>query len=84
MNITIVKNKYINALLLLMLGSATVHMLILFAATLWSGNIYLLNYFNILSISIFIPDFLNSLAGNMFSFIFMAALYMVILKINKA
>ncbi len=84
MNIKIVKNKYINALFLLMLLSAIVHMLILFYFTILSGNIYILNYFNILSFGLFYRNIFNSLSGNIFSLIFVAVLYLVILKSNKS
>ena len=51
MNIKIVKNKYLNSLLLMMLFSATVHMLILFYISVMTGNFYILNYFKILDIN---------------------------------
>jgi hypothetical protein len=83
MNIIIVKNKYLNALLLLMLFSATVHMIILFCLAILRGDLYLLNYFNILSISYIIPNFLHSFWGNIASFAVTAILYFIILKFNS-
>jgi len=76
----LIKNKYINAVLLLMLFSAIAHMVILFFIAIWQGDLYFLNYFNILSISYFIPNFLNSFWGNIASFVFVSFLYFVILK----
>lgn len=83
MNIKIVKNKYLNALFILMLFSAVVHMAILFFLSLKTKDMYVLNYFNILDIDLFIPNILNNNLGNFISFVFMIFIYIVILKINK-
>ena len=82
MKIQIVKNKYMNSALLLMLVSASVHMVILFFIAIWTKNLYFLNYFNIISISYFIPNFLNSIPGDIVSFIFAAIVYIIILVRN--
>ncbi len=79
----IVKNKYLNALFLLMLLSAIIHVLILFYMFSKSGNIYILNFFNIVDLSYFLPSSVNSFFGNIVSFIFVIVLYGIILKINK-
>ena len=83
MKIQIVKNKYVNSLLLLMLASATVHMIILFFIAIWTKNLYFLNYFNIISVSYFVPNFLDSISGDIISFIFAGVVYLVILLKNK-
>ena len=83
MKIQIVKNKYWNALLLLMLFSAIVHMIILFYMAGANRNFYFVNYFNILNISSFWPNIFNSFWGNIFSVITVAIIYLIILKINK-
>jgi len=83
MKIQIVKNEYLNALFLLMLFSASVHMLILIYFALISQDPYVLNYFNILDIDAFVPGFLNSVGGNIFSLFFAAGLYLLILIKNK-
>lgn len=81
MNIKIVKNKYANAVLLLMLLSASVHMLILFFLAFNKGDLYSLNYFNILDLDILFPSiFKNGFLGNFASLIFTASLYILILK----
>ncbi|OGZ84035.1 MAG: hypothetical protein A2599_00990 [Candidatus Staskawiczbacteria bacterium RIFOXYD1_FULL_39_28] len=82
MKIKIVKNKYLNALFLLMLFSAIVHMVILFIFAIVSKNVNILNYFNILNLNYFMPDFFNNLLGNITSFLFVILLYAIILKIN--
>jgi len=82
MKITIVKNKYLNALLLLMLVSAIAHMLILFYIFLATGDMYILNYFNILDVDLFFPDLFNTLPGNIFSALVAIAIYILILKLN--
>jgi len=83
MNIKIVKNKYLNALFILMFFSAIIHMAILFYFAIALNNLYILNYFNILDVDLFSPNILNNLAGNIISFIFAIILYYIILKINK-
>ena len=83
MNIRIVKNKYLNAVFVLMLFSAIVHMVILFFLSFKTKDIYVLNYFNILDIDLFIPNILNNNLGNFISFVFMIFIYIAILKINK-
>lgn len=84
MNIKIVKNKYINALFVLMFFSAIIHILVAFCLLIKSGNLYAVNYFNIIGIEDFIPNFLNSLSGNIVSLVFQVVFYIAILKINKA
>ena len=83
MNIKIAKNKYLNALFILMFFSAIVHMLILSYFTLVSGNLYVLNYFNILDIDLFYPNIFNSFLGNIFSLFFVVVIYSIILNKNK-
>lgn len=83
MNIKIVKNKYLNALFLLMLLSAIIHMVILFFAAIFQRDIYILNYFNILDVERFYPQGFNSVAGNIESLVVMILIYLTILKINK-
>ena len=84
MNIKIVKNKYINSLFILMLFSAIVHMLILFFLAFARGDLYILNYFNILDLDILFPAiFKNDFFGNFASLIFMILLYLLVLKTSS-
>ena len=83
MPIIIVKNKYLNALLLLMLFSAIIHMVVLFYITISAGNIYLLNYFNILSLDYFSPGIFDNLGGNIIATVTIILIYIVILKVNR-
>jgi len=83
MDIKIVKNRYLNAVLLLMLGSAIVHMVILFFWAIKEGSLYVLNYFNILDVDLFYPNIFDSFWGNVFSFVFAVIIYLIILKTNK-
>jgi len=83
MHIKIVKNKYLNALFILMLFSAVAHMLIVFYLAITSENLYIINYFNILDLDLFYPDTFNNFFSNIFSMLFVAVLYIVILKSNK-
>ena len=83
MNIKIIKNKYVNALLLLMLFSAIVHMVVAFCFVLLSGDFYTFNFFNIIDLDLFYPNIFNSFGGNFVSLIFMTTAYFIILKINN-
>jgi len=83
MNIKIVKNKYLNSLFIMMLLSASAHMLILFYLAFARGDLYILNYFNILDIDILFPlIFKNDFFGNFASLIFVILFYFLILKGN--
>lgn len=79
----IIRNKYVNALLILMLFSAVLHMLIVAYIALATGNIYVLNYFNVLSLTYFFPTGFNSFWGNVLSFVVMVALYLIALKAQR-
>ncbi len=81
--IKIVENKYLNALFLLMLLSAIIHMAVLFCFAILSHNAYSLNYFNILDLDLLYPNLFNGIAGNIFSIIFVIFLYFIILAVNK-
>jgi len=84
MNIKIVKNKYLNSLFIMMLLSASAHMLILFFLALRRGDLYILNYFNILDLDIlFHAVFKNDFLGNFASLIFVVLFYFLILKGNR-
>lgn len=84
MKIKIVKNKYLNALILLVLFSAIIHTMILFLLAISSFDIYVLNYFNILDVDILFPGiFFNSVLSNISSLIFIFAVYLIILVKNE-
>ncbi len=84
MNVKIVKNKYLNSLFILMLFSASAHMLTLFYLAFARGDLYILNYFNILDLDILFPlIFKNDFFGNFASLIFAVLFYTLILKVNN-
>lgn len=84
MKIKIVENKYLNSLFILMLFSASVHMLILFFLVFARGDLYIVNYFNILDLDILFPAFFgNDFFGNFASLIFVILFYVLILKGNS-
>ncbi len=66
-----------------MLSSAIVHMLILFYLAISSGDFYIINYFKILDLDSFFPGAFDSLAGGIFSVLFLVITYVIILKNNK-
>ncbi len=82
MNIHIVQNKYINSLFILMLLSAVVHLLVLCFLAVRSNAWYLLNYFYIIDIDKIINIPLSFSAG-IISWLFAAAVYLIILKFHK-
>lgn len=49
------KNKFIDAIAKTMLFSAAVHMIILFYKTILTGDVNILNLFNILDLELFFP-----------------------------
>jgi len=83
MKIKIVKNRYLNALLILMLFSAILHTVLLLFLILKTRDLYVINYFNILDIDSFYPNIFNSFLGNALSIVFTVVIYLVILKKNK-
>ncbi len=84
MNIKVVKNKYLNALFLLMILSAVAHMLNSIFIAVKSFDIYILNYFNILELDILFPNiFKNTPYGNLSSFVVVLFLYFVMLKLTS-
>jgi len=84
MNIKITKNKYVDAFLLLMMFSAALHMIILLIQSLYEGNVYILNYFNILDLDLFISGISNTFWCNFFSGVVALIIYLLILKVNKS
>jgi hypothetical protein len=83
MNIHIAKNKYFNSLLILMLGSAIVHMALLFVWALMFGQWNVLNYISILNLDWFVPGLLAGFGGDVVSWVVAGCLYVAIFKINK-
>lgn len=83
MRFKIVKNKYINSLFVLILFSAIAHMLIIFYLAITSGDLYIINYFNILDLDLLFPNLFNSSVSNTFSIFFVVVIYLIILKSNK-
>ncbi len=83
MNIKIADNKYVNALLVLMLFSAIVHMIILFVVAIASRDMYVLNYFNILDVDLFHASIFSSGAGNLFALVAVVGIYLGLLKFNR-
>lgn len=83
MKIQIVKNKYINAGLLLMLVSATLHIISLIVAFIDSWDFHVFNYFTIIGVDRFVPGAFNTAAGDIVSFFFVIVLYGIILFYNE-
>ena len=71
----IVKNRYFDALLKLVLLSGIVHMSVLFAYVIASGEVELLNYFGILDFSLFFPGIIDGVRGNLAAFFILLGAY---------
>lgn len=82
MKIQIVKNKYLNALFLLMLFSAIAHLALLLVFAMFSKNAYTLNYFNILDLDLFWGNIFNNIWGNITSSGVVLLIYIMLLKFN--
>jgi len=83
MKIQISKNKYINALAILALFSAAVHMTLLSYKAIYEKDLYILNYFNVLDLDIFFGNAFKNFWGNAISAICAGLIYLIILKTNK-
>ena len=83
MKIRIVRNKYLNALLVTILFSAVFHIVILFSWFVYRLDYYVLNYFNILDFDLFIPGFAASSVGTILSWVVFIGFYLIILRKNK-
>lgn len=83
MNIHIVKNKYLNAFLILLLISAVIHFILLLGRALFFGDWQALNYIHILDIDWYVPGLLAGAAGEAISWAIAGGVYLAILKLNK-
>ncbi len=82
MKIKIVSNKYLNAVLLLMLFSAIVHMAILFFLALTTGNVGILNYFSILQLDRLFGGGFDTIPAGIISVLVATVIYGIILICN--
>jgi len=78
----IVRNKYLNALLLVFLGSAIVHVLILLGVFLVTLDWHVLNYFRILEIGYFFAIPQNTWS-TVLSLAVFALVYLAVLFLNR-
>jgi hypothetical protein len=81
--ITIVKNKYLNTLLLLMLFSAVAHMVVVLFIAVVDWNVAALNYFQIINLDYFFPVLSSGFWSDIAAAATVAALYIIILVINR-
>ena len=83
MNVNIVQNKYVNALLLLMLVSAFIHLFFAICIMVVTGNISFLNYFGILQIDYFLPSLVTTAYGTIASLAVVVLLYLGIIFYSR-
>ncbi|MBU1975910.1 MAG: hypothetical protein KKG59_05900 [Nanoarchaeota archaeon] len=77
--IKIVNNKYVDALLKLMLVTAIIHMLILIPYAIINGKMILTNYFNILDADLLFPNIIYGLWSQILSGVIVVAIYLTFL-----
>ena len=77
--IQIVKNRYIDALLKLILVSAIVHMVLLIIYSVITGDFVILNYFNILDIDLIFPNVIEGTVSQVLSVLATVIVYVLIL-----
>ncbi|MBS3092154.1 hypothetical protein J4466_01915 [Candidatus Pacearchaeota archaeon] len=77
---SIVKNKYFDALLKLMLFSAIIHVSLLIIYSIFSQNIFILNYFNILDFDLIFQSIAEGATNFLLSVAVVVIIYIVILK----
>ena len=73
-----VNNRFLDALLKLMLFSATIHICILIYHSITSHDITVMNYFNILDLDFFMSDIAKGTVNNILSAVTMLIIYIVI------
>jgi len=79
-----IKNKYLNAFLILLLYSAIFHVFVLIYRSFAERTIYPLNFFSILNLDILFPNmFKNTISVNAASFLVVVIIYFLILKYQK-
>jgi len=77
----IIKNKYLNAFLLLLLYSAVFHFIVLVLRCFLEKTVYPLNFFNILNLNFLFPSiFKDTLSGDVISVIVVIVIYLFLLK----
>ena len=79
----IAKNVFLDALLKLMLFSASIHMIILVGAAALEGDVKILNYFNILDLELIFPSIINGMASDVVSTLVALAIFGYFLYRNR-
>ncbi|MBI2628826.1 hypothetical protein HYW74_01970 [Candidatus Pacearchaeota archaeon] len=77
---SIVKNKYFDAFLKLMLLSAIIHVALLIVYSLFTQNFIILNYFNILDFDLIYSGIAEGITNFFISGLVVVIIYIVILK----
>jgi len=72
------ENRYLDALLKLILLTAVIHVFVLIAAAVINADAVYLNYFNILDIDLFFPGIEQGMLSHFFSAVAMLIVYIVI------
>jgi hypothetical protein len=73
------QNKFFIALKRTILFSATVHLLILFWHSISTGNLKVINLFNIIDLELIFPNIITGSLSDVFSFITLIIIYTVFL-----
>ena len=77
---SIVKNRYFDALLKLMLFSAIVHVGLLIVYSIFSKDLFILNYFNILDFDLVYSRIATGVTNFIISGVVVIVIYIIILR----
>jgi hypothetical protein len=72
------KNRHIDTIAKTMLFSASIHMLILFYKTIQTGDINIINLFNILDLELFFPGIDKGQVNFIWSVVFFFVIYLLV------
>lgn len=76
----IAKNRYLDALLKLILLSAIVHLVLLAILVFINKDITILNYFNVIDLDLFFPNIAHGILSQVLSAAAMAVLYLILFR----
>ena len=75
------ENRYIDALIKLILFSAVFHIILIIIYSIVNLDITHLNYFNILDIDLFFPGIIDGPLSQVFSILMIAIIYLIIYSV---
>jgi len=77
-----IKNKFLRAIIGFILFTAVLHLVFLFAYTLFKLNVSLINYFDIIDLDLYFPSIIKGILSQVLSIITAITVFLVIYKIS--